>query len=214
MTAIELLLSDIGIQALKIMVNRNYNFIHIWPKLLKFCKQDIVRILSQTPLAKDNWENWHQSISSAWRSRQSQRNVQHSNCVKNLDWYRNLFNSGDIVYQLHIILHHMSMLLVCLICKYDHHQQILVFHIHFIQDKQFLNLVMVFHIQHFNYSWYNDSKNSIASIKSLSKNNYDEKTVLLHLYRVNVTNTGPVPGDYVVLAYFTPPNKSMNVQSN
>ena len=52
------------------------------------------------------------------------------------------------VYQLHIILHHMSMLLVCLICKCDHHQQILVEHINFIQENQFLNLVMVFHIQH------------------------------------------------------------------
>ena len=65
----------------------------------------------------------------------------------------------------------------------------------------------------FNYSWYNDSTNSIVSIKSLMKNNYDEKKVLLHLYRVNVTNTGDVLGDDVVLAFVTPPKTSVTGQT-
>jgi beta-D-xylosidase 4 len=59
----------------------------------------------------------------------------------------------------------------------------------------------------FNYSWYNDSINSIVSIRSLSK---DETKVLLHLYCVNVTNTGDMIGDDVVLAFITPPQESLN----
>jgi hypothetical protein len=62
----------------------------------------------------------------------------------------------------------------------------------------------------FNYNWDNHSNDSIFSIKSLIKNNSNEKKVLLHLYRVNVTNTGDVAGDDVVLAYVTPPNKLIN----
>jgi hypothetical protein len=62
----------------------------------------------------------------------------------------------------------------------------------------------------FSYTWYNDSTDSIFSIKSLMKTNSNENKVLLHLYRVNVTNTGSVPGDDVVLAYVTPPSKSLN----
>jgi len=65
----------------------------------------------------------------------------------------------------------------------------------------------------FSYSWYNDSTNSIFSIESLMKNNYDEKKVRLHLYRVNVTNTGGVLGDDVVLAFITPPQLSMSGQT-
>ncbi|CAF4492493.1 unnamed protein product [Rotaria magnacalcarata] len=65
----------------------------------------------------------------------------------------------------------------------------------------------------FSYSWYNDSMNSIFSIKSLMKNNYDEKKVSLHLYRVNVTNTGEVAGDDVVLAFITPPKTSFTDQT-
>jgi beta-glucosidase len=42
------------------------------------------------------------------------------------------------------------------------------------------------------------------------KTNSNENKVLLHLYRVNVTNTGSVPGDDVVLAYVIPPSKSLN----
>ncbi|CAF5139904.1 unnamed protein product [Rotaria sp. Silwood1] len=65
----------------------------------------------------------------------------------------------------------------------------------------------------FNYSWYNDSMTSIYSIKSLMKNNYNENKVLVHLYRVNVTNIGPMAGDDVVLAFVTPPKKSLNDQT-
>jgi hypothetical protein len=62
----------------------------------------------------------------------------------------------------------------------------------------------------FSYTWYNDSINSIVSIYSLIKNKSNEHKVLLHLYRVNVTNTGSVLGDDVVLAYVTPPQQSLN----
>jgi hypothetical protein len=62
----------------------------------------------------------------------------------------------------------------------------------------------------FSYSWANDSTNSIVSIQSLMKNNYDGKKIRLHLYRVNVTNTGEVAGDDVVLAFITPPQQSLN----
>ncbi len=62
----------------------------------------------------------------------------------------------------------------------------------------------------FNYTWYNDSINSIVTIQSLIKKKSNENKVLLHLYRVNVTNTGSVLGDDVVLAYVTPPTKSLN----
>jgi hypothetical protein len=62
----------------------------------------------------------------------------------------------------------------------------------------------------FNYSWDNDSINSIVSIKSLRNNKIDDKKVLLHLYRVNVTNTGDLEGNDVVLGYVTPPEESLN----
>ncbi len=63
----------------------------------------------------------------------------------------------------------------------------------------------------FSYTWYNDSTDSIFSIESLMKTHYNhENKVLLHLYRGNVTNTGSVSGDDVVLAYVTPSNKSLN----
>jgi len=65
----------------------------------------------------------------------------------------------------------------------------------------------------FSYSWSNESINSIFSIESLMKNNYDARKVLVHLYRVNVTNTGPLAGDDVVLAYEVPPQKSLNDQT-
>jgi hypothetical protein len=61
----------------------------------------------------------------------------------------------------------MLMRLVCLICKCDHHQQILS------RTYKFYTGQAVFGFGHglsyttFNYSWYNDS---IASIESLSKN--------------------------------------------
>jgi hypothetical protein len=62
----------------------------------------------------------------------------------------------------------------------------------------------------FSYTWSNDSSNSLVSIQSLVKNRSNEHKVLLHVYRVNVTNTGSVLGDDVVLAYVTPPMKSLN----
>jgi hypothetical protein len=65
----------------------------------------------------------------------------------------------------------------------------------------------------FNYSWSNNSINSIVSIESLMRNNYDAKKVRAHLYRVNVTNTGSVLGDDVVLAFITPPTVSMTGQT-
>jgi beta-glucosidase len=44
----------------------------------------------------------------------------------------------------------------------------------------------------------------------LRKNQNDGKKVLLHLYRVNVTNTGDRAGGDVVLAYVTPPQTSLS----
>jgi beta-D-xylosidase 4 len=64
----------------------------------------------------------------------------------------------------------------------------------------------------FNYTWYNDSTSSIFSIDSLITNNYDDK-YRLHIYRVNVTNVGPVLGDDVVLGFITPPNKTLTDQT-
>ena len=62
----------------------------------------------------------------------------------------------------------------------------------------------------FSYSWYNDSTESIISIEALSqhKNSY-EKKVLAQIYRVNVTDTGPVLGSDAVLGFVTPPNASL-----
>ncbi|CAF0841119.1 unnamed protein product [Adineta ricciae] len=65
----------------------------------------------------------------------------------------------------------------------------------------------------FQYTWYNDTTESRMSVKSLMKNNFDEKKVQVHLYRVNVTNTGSVVGDDAVLAYVVPPQKSLNGQT-
>ena len=65
----------------------------------------------------------------------------------------------------------------------------------------------------FSYSWYNDSTSSTFNIESLMKNNFDAKKVLLHLFRVNVTNIGPVLGDDVVLAFVTPPRQSIHDQT-
>jgi hypothetical protein len=62
----------------------------------------------------------------------------------------------------------------------------------------------------FNYTWYNESSSSVISIKNIMKNNDPEKKLVMVSYRVNVTNTGSVLGDDVVLAYVTPPTKSLN----
>ncbi len=57
----------------------------------------------------------------------------------------------------------------------------------------------------FSYAWYNDSTTVSYSIESLMKNKYDTHHVLIELFRVNVTNTGSMNGDDVVLAYIVPP---------
>ena len=62
----------------------------------------------------------------------------------------------------------------------------------------------------FNYTWYNDSTASTISIQSLMKIKSNQDKVFLHIYRVNVTNTGSVLGDDVVLAYVTPPQQSLH----
>ncbi len=61
----------------------------------------------------------------------------------------------------------------------------------------------------FAYSWSNDSSITSYSIGSLLKHTSDERRVLVHLYRVNVTNTGSMAGDDVVLAFITPPKTSL-----
>ncbi|CAF2075646.1 unnamed protein product [Rotaria magnacalcarata] len=65
----------------------------------------------------------------------------------------------------------------------------------------------------FVYSW-NDQLTSFSySIDLLMKDNYDEKHVLTVLLQVNVTNTGAVAGDDVVLAYILPPQLKRNGQT-
>ena len=60
----------------------------------------------------------------------------------------------------------------------------------------------------FSYSWYNDSINSMISIQSLLSKKSDNRKVFLEAYRVNVTNTGSLAGDDVVLAFIVPPRVS------
>jgi hypothetical protein len=57
----------------------------------------------------------------------------------------------------------------------------------------------------FSYAWYNDSKSVSYSIQSLMKTNSARHNFLMQFFRVNVTNTGMMDGDDVVLAYVTPP---------
>jgi hypothetical protein len=57
----------------------------------------------------------------------------------------------------------------------------------------------------FSYAWYNDSRIISYSIQSLMKTNFSRKNFLMQSFRVNVTNTGMMDGDDVVLAYVTPP---------
>jgi beta-D-xylosidase 4 len=57
----------------------------------------------------------------------------------------------------------------------------------------------------FSYAWYNDSKSVSYSIQSLMKTNSARQNFLMQIFRVNVTNTGMMDGDDVVLAYVTPP---------
>jgi hypothetical protein len=56
----------------------------------------------------------------------------------------------------------------------------------------------------FLYQWYNDTNTAAYSIESLLNNEYDKRNVLIALFRVNITNTGSINGDDVVLAYIKP----------
>jgi hypothetical protein len=62
----------------------------------------------------------------------------------------------------------------------------------------------------FNYTWYNESSSSVISIRNIMKNKDLGSKLAMESYRVNVTNTGSVLGDDVVLAYVTPPTKSLH----
>ncbi|CAF2552210.1 unnamed protein product [Rotaria sp. Silwood2] len=63
----------------------------------------------------------------------------------------------------------------------------------------------------FLYSWSNDTSiSSSYSILSLIKKTYDEHRVLVRLFRVDVTNTGDMSGDDVVLAFVRSRNATMN----
>lgn len=57
----------------------------------------------------------------------------------------------------------------------------------------------------FVYHWYNDSNSASYAIESLFKDHYDQHGIPIELFRVNVTNTGSMNGDDVVLAYVKPP---------
>jgi beta-D-xylosidase 4 len=65
----------------------------------------------------------------------------------------------------------------------------------------------------FVYAWINNTMVSSYSIQSLMKNNYDDKYAVGDNLRVNVTNTGPMAGDDVVLAYIKPPQILRNGQT-
>jgi hypothetical protein len=62
----------------------------------------------------------------------------------------------------------------------------------------------------FNYSWNNDITFSSFSIRTLMKNNQDKQHVSLRAFRVNVTNTGSMPGDDVVLGFISTQNQTIN----
>lgn len=64
----------------------------------------------------------------------------------------------------------------------------------------------------FVYSWSNDTMISSYSVDTLMKTNDRAKRVHLQLFRVNVTNTGTMAGDDVVLAFVTPPQSLRNSQ--
>ena len=67
----------------------------------------------------------------------------------------------------------------------------------------------------FAYSWSNDTAISSFSIGTLLKNNNNnhETRVTVRNFRVNVTNTGSMAGDDVVLAFVTPPQVPQNGQT-
>ncbi|CAF1318287.1 unnamed protein product [Adineta steineri] len=57
----------------------------------------------------------------------------------------------------------------------------------------------------FNYTYNNNTFKSFVSMKSLLKNIEKEDRTIISSIRINVTNTGDMDGDDVVLAYVTPP---------
>jgi hypothetical protein len=57
----------------------------------------------------------------------------------------------------------------------------------------------------FSYTWDNDTTIRSYSIQPLMKTNSTQKHFLLAFFRVNVTNTGMMDGDEIVLAYLKPP---------
>lgn len=66
----------------------------------------------------------------------------------------------------------------------------------------------------FSYAWYNDSTLVSYSIDSLMINHkYNSQDTLLELFRVNVTNTGSMNGDDIVLAYIVPPQVHLHGQT-
>ncbi len=58
----------------------------------------------------------------------------------------------------------------------------------------------------FSYTWKNDTLSSSYSIETLMKNKNRKNRTIISLVRVNVTNTGEMDGDDVVLAYVTLPS--------
>ena len=55
------------------------------------------------------------------------------------------------------------------------------------------------------YAWSNDSTSVSYSIQSLVKTHSDRRKFQMQIFRVNVTNTGSMNGDDIVLGYITPP---------
>ncbi len=63
----------------------------------------------------------------------------------------------------------------------------------------------------FSYSWNNDSSSIFSySIVTLIEKSYSERRVVVEYFGVNVTNTGSMSGDDVVLAFIIPPRISLN----
>lgn len=59
----------------------------------------------------------------------------------------------------------------------------------------------------FSYAWCNDSISVSYSIESIIKANKDRLGFTLQSFRVNITNTGTIDGDDVVLAFIVPPQQ-------
>jgi hypothetical protein len=56
----------------------------------------------------------------------------------------------------------------------------------------------------FSYAWYNDTTTASHSIESLMKITDETRHIAIQLFGVNVTNTGSMNGDDIVLAYAAP----------